>query len=88
MATIEQVRKAMRNAPFTIRLVDGRSFHVEHRDFISVPNHPRGRNITLNEGRNTHEIDILLIQSLDFVEPELDAESAIDSNGAQPPETS
>ena len=84
MATIEQVRKAMRHAPFTIRLVDGRSFNVEHRDFISVPNFPRGRNVTLNEGRHTHEIDILLIQSLDYEGPETEAEAPISThdNGA------
>ena len=52
------------------------------------PTTPEAGNITLNGEAYTHEIDILLIQSLDFVEPELDAESAIDSNGAQPPETS
>jgi hypothetical protein len=84
LTTIEQVRKVMRHAPFKIRLVDGRSFTVEHRDFISVPNFARGRDITLHEGRHTHEIDILLIQSLDYEEREVESEAgpAAGDNGA------
>ena len=85
MATIEQVRKAMRHAPFTIRLLDGRSFHVAHRDFISVPAFERGRNVTLNEGRLTHEIDILLIESVEY--EETSTEPPTDGNGVQPPDT-
>jgi hypothetical protein len=86
VATIEQVRNAMRHAPFTIRLVDGRSFHVEHRDFISVPNFPRGRDITVHEGKITHEVDILLIQSIDYQEREVESGPPADSNGPQPPD--
>jgi len=70
----------MRHAPFTVRLVDGRSFKVEHRDFISVPNFPRGRNVMIHEGKHVHEVDILLIQSLDYLETE--AETQPESNGA------
>jgi hypothetical protein len=53
MATIEHVRNAMHRQPFlgfTVRLVDGRSYHVKHRDFISVPETPRGLNDPLPEG--------------------------------------
>jgi hypothetical protein len=89
VATIEQVRNAMRHAPFTVRLVDGRSFTVEHRDFISVPTLPRGRNITIHEGKHVHEVDILLVQSLEYVEIEGEGEGgagpSAGSNGPQPP---
>jgi hypothetical protein len=84
--TIEQVRNAMRNAPFTVRLVDGSSFRVEHRDFISVPAIPRGRYVTINEGKHSHEVDILLIQSLDFEEREVEPGPSAGSNGPQPPD--
>jgi hypothetical protein len=82
VATIEQVRNAMRHAPFTVRLLDGRSFRVEHRDFISVPNFPRGKNVTIHEGRHVHAVDVLLIQSLDYLETEVEAGPASEGNGA------
>jgi hypothetical protein len=71
MATIEQVRNAMHRQPFrglTVRLVDGRSYHVKHRDFISVPETPRGRDLVIHD-KGTHHVDILLVVEID--EPEI-----------------
>jgi hypothetical protein len=69
MATIEQVRTAMHRAPFLgfeIRLVDGRSFHVAHPDFLAVPQHPRGRDLMLHDERGrTHRIDLALVVEID-----------------------
>jgi hypothetical protein len=42
--TIEQIRQVWNTIPFrsfTLRMNDGRSFHIPHRDFLSVP--PMGR---------------------------------------------
>jgi hypothetical protein len=80
VATIEQVRDAMRHAPFTLRLVDGRSFTIKHRDFISVPPFPQGRAITIHgEDKHVHQIDVLLVQSVDYPDP--DAAPPPESNG-------
>jgi hypothetical protein len=53
---------------FTVRLVDGRSYHVEHRDFISVPENPRGRSLVIHD-KGTHHFDILLVVEIDEPEP-------------------
>ena len=71
MPTIEQVRNAMHRQPFrgfTVRLVDGRSYHVKHRDFISVPETPRGRDLVIHD-KETHHVDILLVVEIDEPEP-------------------
>ena len=71
MAPREQVREAMHRQPFlgfTVHLVDGRSFHVRHPDFISVSENPRGREVTLHD-KGTHRLDVLLIQEIE--EPEV-----------------
>jgi hypothetical protein len=69
MATIEQVREAMHRAPFLgfdIRLVDGRSYHVPHPDFLAVPQSPRGRDLLLHDATGrTHRIDLLLVVEID-----------------------
>ena len=70
MATIEGVRNAMHRQPFrgfTVRLVDGRSYHVKHRDFISVPEAPRGRDLVIHD-KGTRHVDSLLVVETD--EPE------------------
>lgn len=83
MATIEQVRNAMHRQPFrgfTVRLVDGRSFHVKHPDFISVPDTPRGRDLVIHD-KGTHHVDIFLVVEVD--EPETaETESGIGGDGA------
>jgi hypothetical protein len=84
MATIEQVRDAMHRQPFrgfTVRLVDGRSYHVKHRDFISVPESARGRDLVIHD-KGTHHVDILLVVEIDereTVEP--DRQSPAEGNG-------
>jgi hypothetical protein len=75
MATIQQVRDAMHRQPFrgfTVRLVDGRSYHVKHPDFISVPENPRGRNLVIHH-QGTHQVDILLVVEIE--EPEAPEEA-------------
>ena len=70
MATIEQIRTAMHRAPFTpftIRLVDGRSFTVDHPDFVSVPRTDRGRDLVIHDER-TNLIDLLMVVSVDFAD--------------------
>jgi hypothetical protein len=84
MATIEQVRNAMHRQPFrgfTVRLVDGRSYHVKHRDFISVPETPRGRDLVIHD-KGTHHVDILLVVEIDEPESgESVEQSAAEGNG-------
>jgi hypothetical protein len=88
MATIEQVRDAMREAPFqgfTLKLTDGQKYFVKHRDYISVPATPRGRDVIVHDEKGTHRIDILHIveiESPDAGEPSPAAESNAESNGA------
>jgi len=68
MATIEQVRDAMHRQPFlgfTVHLTDGKSYHVKHPDFISVPQSARGRDMFIHERDATHRIDILHVVRLE-----------------------
>ena len=84
MATIEQVRNAMHRQPFrgfTVRLVDGRSYHVKHRDFISVPETSRGRALVIHD-KGTHHVDILLVVEIDEPEAvEEEGQAATEGNG-------
>jgi hypothetical protein len=82
MATIQQIREAMHRAPFTpfvVRLVDGRSFTVEHPDFIAVPRTDRGRTLVIHDER-MNLIDLLMVVSVDFAYP--DVSGAPEGNGA------
>jgi hypothetical protein len=69
MATVEQVREAMHRAPFLgseIRLVEGRSFHVPHPDFIVVPQNRRARDLMFYDADGkTHRIDLALIVEIE-----------------------
>jgi len=74
MATIEQVRDAMQHAPFTVKLLDGRSFRINHRDFISVSPDRHGRGVAIHEGGHLIQVDVLLIQSLEYADPAANVE--------------
>jgi hypothetical protein len=53
--------------PFTVRLVDGRSFTIDHPDFISVPRNPHGRDLVIHDER-ANLIDLLLVVSVDLAD--------------------
>ncbi len=64
MATWNQVRDAMQRQPFrpfTLYLVDGRSYLVGHPDFIAIPMSPRGRELTVYDADGSHLIDMGLV---------------------------
>jgi len=83
MATIEQIREAMHRAPFLgfdIRLVDGRSYHVPHPDFLAVPQTPRGRDLLFHDEKgHTHRLDLLLIVEIE--EPPVPGTAGPPANG-------
>ena len=70
MNNIEPIRRAMHAQPFrafTLRMVDGTSYVVQHPDFIAFPPIRRPREIWFftsadGEEYETHAIDIGLIQ--------------------------
>jgi hypothetical protein len=66
--TIEQlrnVRQALPFRPFTIHLADGRSFTIEHPDFISQS--PSGRTIIVYGDEDQFSIlDLLLVTELEI----------------------
>jgi hypothetical protein len=67
MATIDQIRNAKHMVPFrpfTVHLVDGRAFSVQHPDFIALPTTPRGRDLTVHQDDGPHWIDINLVVSV------------------------
>ncbi len=70
--TIEDMRIA-REAnpfrPFTLRLADGRSFYVQHRDYISMA--PNGRRTVIVYGDNDaySVLDLLLVTELSVDPP-------------------
>jgi hypothetical protein len=82
--TAEQVR-TMRDAnpfrPFTIHLADGQTFHVPHRDFVSLS--PTGRIIIVygaNDSANV--VDLYLVTSLKVEPHAADSGAATGTSGA------
>lgn len=70
MATRDQLRTAMqRQEPFLVRLTDGRSFTIRHRDFISVPATERGRDVSIHDTGGLVLVDLLHIVSIEIPEP-------------------
>lgn len=67
--TIEQLRstqKAQPFVPFTLHLADGRSYRIEHPDFIS--SHPQGRTIIVykpGENGDLEILDLLLVVGIE-----------------------
>ena len=63
--SLEMRRRPFR--PFTMVLIDGRSFTVDHPEFASIDR--RGRQVTFYSGDNKrHEIDARLIAELVAIE--------------------
>jgi len=67
--TIEKIKEAIRAQPFRpffVNLTDGRSFAVQHPDFIAVTG--TGRTIVIADAHSdgTELIDLLLVTSLTF----------------------
>jgi hypothetical protein len=64
MTSVAQIREVM-NAqpfrPFTIHLVDGRSYSVPHPDFVSVSTSLRNRDLTVHDDDGVHLIDLALV---------------------------
>lgn len=64
--TLNQFTQEIRRQPFrpfTLVLVDGRSFTVDHPEFVSIDR--RGREVTFHAADNSrHEIDARLISEL------------------------
>jgi len=72
MAALNQVRDAMHRQPFlpfTLYLVDARSYPVRHPDLISIPMSPRGRDIAVHDADGSHMIDMALIVEVHVPDP-------------------
>ena len=67
--TIEQLRATQRAqpfVPFTLHLADGRSYRIDHPDFIS--SHPQGRTIIVykrGENGDLEILDLLLVVGIE-----------------------
>jgi hypothetical protein len=65
--TIEQFRATLHQTPFrpfTIRMADGRSFDIAHRDFIAQS--PSGRTvIVVQDDESCSVLDLLLMTELE-----------------------
>ncbi len=66
--TTEQLRRTHRATsfqPFTIRMADGRQFHIPHPDFLSMS--PTGRTATIyHEDDSASIVDLLLMTELEL----------------------
>ena len=69
--TVQQLRTAHRATPFrpfTIRMADGRSFHVPHPDFLSMS--PTGRTVIIYQDDEEFSIlDLLLMTEIQMTSP-------------------
>ena len=69
--TLEKLRLVRDAKPFqafTIRMADGRSFQVPHRDFLAVPPAGRAAHIAFvyNENGAANILDVMLMTELDW----------------------
>jgi hypothetical protein len=55
-------------APFTIHMVDDRSFEVRHPDFVAV--RPSGRSVIVADDDGTSFLDLSLISELRVDDPD------------------
>jgi hypothetical protein len=62
--------------PFTVRLVDGRSYLVNHPDFIAIPTTERRRDLTVHDDDGPHYIDLLLVVEIHPQPPAAQAASS------------
>ena len=80
--TIEQMRvtrEANPFVPFTIRLANGRSHRIPHRDYLSMS--PVGRTVVVYHADGSASyLDLLLVTELSMDVPE--GQPASDSNGS------
>lgn len=64
--TTEQFRSTLHQLPFralTIRMADGRSFHVPHQDFVATS--PSGRTVIVFQPDESYSVlDLLLMTEL------------------------
>jgi hypothetical protein len=69
--TVEQLRTVLQAAPFcpfTLRMADGRSLPVQHRDFVGIS--PSARTIIVYRDDESFSIvDLLLVNELDVQAP-------------------
>jgi len=63
---INEIRKTLHAQPFrpfSVRVADGREYHVDHPDFIALD--PTGRLVVVFQKNGTHEVvDAMMIASL------------------------
>ena len=68
--TVQQLRaahKAVPFQPFTVRMADGRSFHVPRPDYMNMS--PGGRTVIIyeqNEGEDFSILDLLLMTEIEY----------------------
>jgi hypothetical protein len=68
---LDRVREARRQQPFRpfwLRLVNGSSYLVKHREFVALPQTQRKRDIVYYGEDGVHIVDLALIQELDLAE--------------------
>jgi hypothetical protein len=67
MATFNQIREAVRAQPFQpfiLRLADGRSYQVNHPEFVAVS--PNGRELLfVADDQGIHQIEMLLVLEIE-----------------------
>ena len=64
--TRSQIEAAVeRNLPFTLRMADGKQYHVPHRDYISLP--PRGAFVVVyDEKEHVFVLPLLTMTGLTY----------------------
>jgi hypothetical protein len=87
MATPEQISVVLKAAPFRpfeIRLADGRSYRVDHPEFLVLAPGARARGAIYFEqnGRTMHLIDLGLVSEIAAAVPGESADSARELEGA------
>jgi hypothetical protein len=69
--TTDELRATLRQdpfRPFTIRMVDGRSFRVAHRDYLALS--PSGRTVIVFQPDESYSVlDMLLMSELEVPAP-------------------
>jgi hypothetical protein len=77
--SIEGIKEAMHQEPFrpfTIRMPSGKEYPVDHPDFISASRSYRRLYVSTNQDDRVEMLDTLLVESLQYGQSAMGAQSA------------
>jgi hypothetical protein len=82
MQQLRDVRDAVPFQPFVIRMTDGQSYPIPHRDYLSIAPNGRIALVYRTDSETYRFLDIMLITRLEVDPTPASPSTAADANGA------